>query len=119
MGKNLMKIIGLAQGALGVLGVTPTGVDNVIQTAQGGDIFNLLSGAALGFLGMKGNANQQKIGLPAVSGLNGLVGLLGLLGPNNPLSALQLNNGTVGSLINIAISAVGFIASFMKGKTAK
>jgi hypothetical protein len=119
MGKNLLKIIGLAQGALGALGTAPTGVDTAIQTAQGGDIFNLLSGVALGFLGMKGNAAQQKVGIPAVSGLNGLVGLLGLLGPNNPLSALQLNNGTTGSLINIAVAVVGFVAAFMKKKAAK
>ncbi len=119
MGKNLLKIIGLAQGALGALGVAPTGVDTAIQTAQGGDIFNLLSGAALGFLGMKGNTGLQKVGIPAVSGLNGLVGLLGLLGANNPLSALQLNNGTIGSLINIAVAVVGFIATFMKNKAAK
>jgi hypothetical protein len=50
--------------------------------------------------------------------LNGLVGLLGLLGQNNPLSALQMNNGTGGSLINIAVSVIGFIASFMKNKAA-
>lgn len=48
---NLMKIIGLVQGAVGALGTAPTGLDNVIHTAQGGDIFNLISGAALGFLG--------------------------------------------------------------------
>ncbi|MDM7925882.1 MAG: hypothetical protein QUS35_07665 [bacterium] len=119
MNKNLVKIIGLVQGAAGLLGTASAGASSAMQTAQGGDIFNLLSGAALGFLGLKGTASQQKVGLPAVSGLNGLVGLLGLLGANNPLSALQMNNGTGGSLINIAISAIGFIVSFMKNKSAK
>ena len=119
MGKNLMKIIGLVQGALGLLGTAPTGVDTAIQTAQGGDIFNLLSGAVLGYLGLKGKPDAQKVGLPVVSGLNGLVGLLGLLGTSNPLSALQMNNGTIGSLINIAVSVIGFAAAFMKKKAAK
>jgi hypothetical protein len=91
-------------------------VGTAIQTTPGGSIFNLVSGAVLGFLGLKGSAAQQKIGLPAVSGLNCLVGLLGA---NNPLSALQLNNGTGGSLINIAVSVIGFIVTFMKNKTAK
>ncbi|MBN1895896.1 hypothetical protein JW906_15525 [bacterium] len=115
---NLMKIVGLVQGAVGALGTAPTGLDNVIKTAQGGDIFNLISGVALGFLGMKGSSAQQKVGIPAISGLNGIVGLLGLLGANNPLAALQMNNGTAGSLINIAISAIGFISTFMKKKAA-
>ncbi len=117
MGQNLIKLIGIAQGTLGVLGTAPTGVDSAIQTAQGGDIFKLVSGAVLSFLGMKGTGNQQKVGIPAISGLNGIVGLLGLLGgANNPLSALQMNNGTTGSLINIAIAVIGFIAAFLKKK---
>lgn len=118
MGKNLMKIIGLAQGAIGALGTAaPAAIGGAIQTAQGGSIFNLLSGAALSFLGLKGGTSPlQKAGLPTVSGLNGLVGLLGLLGPNTLLSGL--NNGTTGSLINIAVSVVGFIATFMKNKKA-
>jgi hypothetical protein len=111
MGKNLTKIIGLIQGAAGLLGTASGGVSQALGTAQGGDIFNLVSGAVLGFLGLK-------VGLPTISGLNGLVGLLGLLGQNNPLSALQMNNGTGGSLINIAVSVIGFIASFMKNKAA-
>lgn len=93
--------------------------DSAIQTTQGGDIFDLLSGAALGFLGLKGSAGRQKVGLPTVSGLNGPGDLPGLLGANNPLSALQLNNGTGGSLISIAVSVIGFIATFKKKKTAK
>ncbi len=118
MGKNLTKIIGLVQGVAGLLGTASGGVSQAIGTAQGGDIFNLVSGAVLGFLGLKGTASQLKVGLPTISGLNGLVGLLGLLGQNNPLSALQMNNGTGGSLINIAVSVIGFIASFMKNKAA-
>ena len=69
---NLMKIIGLVQGVVGALGTAPTGLSNVIGTAQGGDIFNLVSGAVLGFLGLKGSAAQQKVGVPVVSGLNGI-----------------------------------------------
>lgn len=120
MNKNLVKIIGLVQAALGAAGAAaPDAVGTAVQTAQGGSIFNLLSGAALGFLGLKGTASQQKVGLPAVSGLNGLVGLLGLLGGGNLLSSLNMYYGTGGSLINIAISAIGFIVSFMKNKSAK
>jgi len=118
MGNNLTKIIGIVQGLFGLLG-TATMADAALQTAQAGSIFNLVSGAALSFLGMKGNTAQKKVGLPAVAGLNGVVGLLGLLGANNPLSALQMDNGTGGSLINIAISVIGFAATFMKKKSAK
>jgi hypothetical protein len=117
MGKNLAKIIGLIQGAAGLLGTAaPAAVGTALQTTQGGSIFNLISGAVLGFLGMKGTAAQQKVGLPTISGLNGLMGLIGLLAPSTTLPAL--NNGTGGSLINIAISVIGFIASFMKNKAA-
>jgi hypothetical protein len=118
MGKNLMKIIGMAQGAVGALGTAaPAAIGTAIQTTQGGSIFNLLSGAALSYLGLKGSAGMQNVGIPTVSGLNGLVGILGLLGPNNPLQSI-IHNGTGGSLINIGIAVVGFIATFMKGKTA-
>jgi hypothetical protein len=120
MNKNLTKIIGLVQAALGAAGAAaPAAVGTAVQTAQGGSIFNLLSGAVLGYLGMKGTTQQQKVGLPAVSGLNGLVGLLGLLGGGNLLSSLNMSNGTGGSLINIAVAAIGFIAAFMKNKSAK
>jgi hypothetical protein len=115
---NLMKIIGIVQGLVGAAGTAPTGLDKITQTAQGGDIFNLISGAALSYLGMKGSAGQQKVGIPTVSGLNGIVGLLGLLN-NNPLAGLQMNNGTTGSWINIAIAVIGFIISFTKKKAAK
>jgi hypothetical protein len=120
MNKNLMKIVGLVQAVVGAAGTAaPAALGSAIQTTQGGSIFNLVSGAVLGYLGMKGTAGQQKVGLPAVSGLNGLVGLLGLLGGGNLLSSLNMSNGTGGSLINIAVSVIGFIVTFMKNKAAK
>jgi hypothetical protein len=117
MGKNLAKIIGLVQGAAGLLGTAaPAAVGTALTTTQGGSIFNLISGAVLGYLGTKGTASQQNVGIPAVSGLNGIMGLIGLLAPNTTLPAI--NNGTGGSLINIAVAVVGFIATFMKNKKA-
>ncbi len=118
MGKNLMKIVGIVQGAIGLLGTAPTGLDTAIQTAQGGGHLNLISGALLGLVGARGTATQQKVGIPAISGLNGIVGLLGLLGANNPLAALNLDNGPIGSLINIAVAVVGFVVSLSKKKSA-
>jgi hypothetical protein len=118
--KNFSKIVGIAQAAFGALGTANlAGGGAALGTQQGGDIFNLVSGAALGWLGLKGTQAQQKIGVPTVSGLNGIVGLLGLLGQNNPLAGISMNNGTAGSLINLAIAAFGFISTFMKQKAAK
>ena len=116
MFKSLTKIVGLAQAALGVAGTASGDVASSMGTATPGNIFNILSGAALGFLGMKGSAGAQKVGIPAISGLNGLVGILGLLGVNN-VAGLAMNAGLPSNLVNIGISVIGFISSFMKKKT--
>ena len=113
MFKNFMRIAGIAQAALGVLGTASGGVSQAIGANQTGGIFNLVSGAALGFLGLKGTPAAQNVGVPAISGLNGLVGVLGILGLKS-VAGIPLNEGLISNLINIGISAWGFLATFMK-----
>jgi len=118
MMQQFMKIAGIAQTLLGVAGTASGGVSNVLGTQQTGDIFNLVSGAALSFLGFKGTKPLQNIGVPALSGLNGLAGILGVLGLNN-VAGIPLNEGLIANLVNIGISAWGFLATFMKKPAAK
>jgi hypothetical protein len=115
MFKNLTKIVGLAQAALGVAGTASGDVASAVQTTGPVNIFNIASGALMGFLGMKGSSGAAKIGIPTVAGLNGLVGILGLLGVNN-VAGLAMNAGIPSSLVNIGISVIGFVSTFMKKK---
>ncbi|OHD75176.1 MAG: hypothetical protein A2177_06670 [Spirochaetes bacterium RBG_13_68_11] len=49
-------------------------------TATSGNIFNLVSGAALGALGFGTSGTTQKVGVSIVSVLNAVMGILGLTG---------------------------------------
>ena len=113
--QQFAKIAGGAQGLLGLLGTALPGVTEAVGTAGGGNIFNLVSGAALSYLGFKGSADAQKTGAPIIAGLNGIVGLLGLFGISN-IAGIQLNESSLANIINLAIGAWGLIATFMKKK---
>jgi len=115
MNKTLTGILGAAQGALGLLGTASGDISSAIQTQTPGNIFNLVSGAALGALGFGAPEKVQNIGVPVVSGLNGLVGILGAAGVNN-IAGIQLNQGLLPNLINIGIAVLGFVFTFLKGK---
>jgi hypothetical protein len=81
----------------------------------GGSIFNLISGAVLGYLGYKGSESQQRVGALGIGGLNGIVGLLGAFGANN----LGITpDGTIGIIINLAVAAWGLYAGLKKKATA-
>jgi hypothetical protein len=113
--KTLTGILGAAQGLFGLLGTAVSGVGNAVGTSTSGDIFNLVSGAALGALGFGTSGNTQKVGVSVVSVLNALVGVLGL-------SGVQLGNlnlgGTGSNIINIGVAVLGFIFTFLKNKKA-
>lgn len=111
------KYGGVVQGLLGALGTAAPDVLSSMGPGQGGSIFNLISGAALSYLGFKGTASQQQTGAIGIGGLNMVVGLLGAFGVNS-LAGIPLNEGTLGTVINLAIGAWGLFAGFSKKKAA-
>jgi hypothetical protein len=113
--KTLTGLLGIAQGVLGILGTASGDVSQALGTATPGNIFNIASGAAFGALGLGAPASAQKVGLPIVSGLNGLVGILGAAGVTN-IAGVQLNQDLLPNLINIGISILGFIFTYLKGR---
>jgi hypothetical protein len=114
MNKTLTGILGAAQGVLGLLGTASGGVASAVGTGTPGNIFNLLSGAALGGLGFGAPESAQKVGVPIVSALNGLVGILGAVGVQN-IAGVALNHEALPNIINIVIGALGFLFTFLKG----
>ena len=114
---NLTGLLGVAQGALGILGTASGGVSQAVGTGQPGNIFNIASGAVLGALGFGAPESAQKVGVPVVSGLNGLVGILGAAGVPS-IAGIQLNQELLPNIINIGIAVLGFVFTFLKGKAA-
>ncbi len=111
--KAFSKYGGVIQAILGLAGTAAPETISALGTGAGGNVFNLISGAALSYLGFKGTESQQRTGALGIGGLNALVGLLGVFGVTN-IGGIQLNEGTVGILINLAIGAWGLISGFMK-----
>jgi hypothetical protein len=115
MNKTLTGLLGAAQGVLGLLGTASGGVSSAIGTGTPGNIFNLVSGAAMGALGFGAPESAQKVGVPIIAGLNGLVGILGAAGVQN-IAGMALNHEALPNIINIVISALGFLFTFLKSK---
>ncbi|MGH7496760.1 MAG: hypothetical protein ACREOO_30785 [bacterium] len=113
MAQMFSKYAGLVQLALGLLGQFVPQIGGMMNAGSGGNIFNMLSGAALSYLGFKGSAPAQRTGAQVIGGLNGLVGVLGALGVNN-LAGIQLNEGAVSTVANLAIGAWGLYSGFAK-----
>jgi hypothetical protein len=111
------KYGGVIQGLLGAVGTVAPDVLSSTGMAQGGSVFNLLSGAALSYLGFKGNAAQQQTGAIGIGGLNMVVGLLSAFGVSS-IAGIPLSEGTLGTVVNLAIGAWGLVAGFMKKKAA-
>ncbi len=116
--KNFTKYAGIVQTLIGLLGQFAPNLLGSLMGAQatGGNVFNILSGAALGYLGFKGTESAQRTGAQVIGGLNGLVGLLGAFGVNN-LAGLQMNDGWGSTIVNLLIGAWGLYSGFVK-KTA-
>jgi hypothetical protein len=118
MAQTFSRYAGVIQLVIGVLGQFIPGIGSLLGAqATGGNVFNMLSGAVLSYLGFKGSASNQRTGAQAIGGLNGLVGLLGVLGVNN-IAGLQLNEGIVSNIINLLIGAWGLYSGFIAKKTA-
>jgi hypothetical protein len=113
--QTFSKYAGVIQAVLGAAGTASPNLAATLGAAGGGSIFNLISGAVLGYLGFKGTDSQQRTGAIGVGGLNALVGLLGAFGVHN----LGITpDGTIGVIINLAVGAWGLFAGLKKKPAA-
>jgi len=109
------KYAGIIQGVLGAAGTVSADAASTLGAVGGASIFNLISGAVLSYLGFKGTDSQQRTGAIGIGGLNAVVGLLSVFGVHN----LGITpDGTIGTIVNLAVGAWGLIAGFMKKKPA-
>ncbi len=71
--KNFTKYAGIVQTLIGLASQFIPSIGGMLGAqAAGGNIFNILSGAALSYLGFKGSDSAQRTGAQAIGGLNGL-----------------------------------------------
>lgn len=118
MVQTFARVAGIAQLAIGLLSQFIPGIGSLLGAqAAGGNVFNMLSGAALGYLGFKGSESSQRAGAQVVGGLNGLAGVLGALGVTN-IAGIQLNQGVVSIIINLLIAVWGLYGGFAKRPAA-
>lgn len=110
------KYAGIIQGVLGAAGTASPDIAATLGATGGGSIFNLISGAVLGYLGFKGTDAQQKIGALGIGGLNGIVGLLGAFNVTDLGGVAP--GGWLGIVINLAVAAWGIYAGTKKKATA-
>ncbi len=122
--QNFTKYAGLAQTAIGLLGQFVPGIGSLLGATAGagdilggGNLFNVISGAALSYLGFKGTESAQRTGAQVLGGLNGLVGLLGAFNLKN-LGGLQLTNGWGAIIINLIVGAWGLYSAYAKKSAA-
>ncbi len=113
--QTFSKYAGVIQAILGLAGTASGNLASTLQATGGNSVFNLISGAVLGYLGFKGTESQQRTGAIGIGGLNAIVGLLGAFGATN----LGITpDGTIGVIINLVVGAWGLSAGFMKKKAA-
>ncbi len=110
------KVAGIVQLVLGLVGQFAPGIASALGSGAGGNVFNIVSGGVLSYLGMKGTESGQRTGAQVLGGLNGIVGLLGMLGVNN-LAGMTMNPGMGANIVNLLIGAWGLYAGFAEKKT--
>lgn len=113
MAQMFSKYAGVIQLLLGLLGQFVPQIGGMMNAGAGGNIFNMLSGAALSYLGFKGSAPAQRTGAQVLGGLNGLVGILSAVGVTN-IGGIQLNAGVISTIVNLGIGAWGLYSGFAK-----
>jgi hypothetical protein len=114
--KLLTRLGGPIQGLFGLAAqFIPSVASAVDSGAQGGNIFNIASGALLTALGLQKSESAQKAGAIGIGGLNGLAGLLSAFGVNN-IGGFTMSKGWLPIAVNLVIGAWGLISGFMKKK---
>jgi hypothetical protein len=109
--QTFSKYAGIVQAILGAVGTASPNVATTLGAGGGSSIFNLISGAILGYLGYKGTDSLQRTGAVGIGGLNALVGLLSAFGVHN----LGITpDGTIGTIINLAVGVWGLYAGLKK-----
>jgi len=108
---SFTKYAGILQTLIGLAGAASPGVAQALGTGMGTNGLNVLSGAALSYLGFQGSPAAQSTGALGIGGINALVGVLGLLGINS-VAGIPLNATVVGNAINLGIGAWGLVAGF-------
>jgi hypothetical protein len=114
--QTFSKVAGIVQLLLGLLGQFAPGIASALGTGTGSNVFNIVSGGILSYLGLKGTETGQRTGAQVLGGLNGLVGILGALGVNN-LAGMPMNQGMGANIINLLIGAWGLWAGFARKRT--
>ncbi|MDZ7290163.1 MAG: hypothetical protein ONB44_01930 [candidate division KSB1 bacterium] len=126
MAKMFSRYAGVVQLVIGLLSQLAPQIGSILgQTpgggiAGGGNLFNIISGAVLSYLGFGASANAQRTGAQVMGGLNGLVGILGALGVNN-VGGFQMTEGWGSIVVNLLVGAWGLYSGFKKsaGATGK
>jgi hypothetical protein len=113
MAQMFTKYAGVIQLVLGLVGQFVPQISGMMNAGAGGNIFNILSGGALSYLGFKGSDSAQRTGSQVLGGLNGLVGVLGAMGVNN-IAGMPLNEGMISTVVNLGIGAWGLYSGFAK-----
>jgi hypothetical protein len=122
--KNFTKYAGVVQTLIGLASQIWPGFAQMLgspATANtsllgSGNLFNMLSGVALSYLGFGGSQNVQRTGAQVVGGLNGLVGILGAIGVKE-IAGLQLSSGWGTIVVNLLVAAWGLYSGFVKKPT--
>jgi len=117
MAQTFSKVAGIVQLILGLVGQFLPGIASSLGTGTGSNIFNIISGGILSYLGTRGTETGQRTGAQVLGGLNGLVGLLGAFGVSN-VAGMPMNQGMGGNIINLLIGAWGLWSGFAAKKTA-
>jgi hypothetical protein len=115
MQQTVAKVVGIVQGLLGAGGAALPELSAGLDSGTGGNLFNLISGAVLSYLGFKGSGTTQQTGLKVLGGLNGLLGALGAAGTLP--AGLGFGQGGASSWIQIAIGVISLVAGFMKQRS--
>jgi hypothetical protein len=112
------KVAGVVQGLFGLAGQFAPGMDTSVAAGTGGNIFNILSGGVLSYLGFRGTPQAQRTGAQGLGIVNLVVGVLGALGVSN-IVGIPLNQTTIATIVNFLVGIWGTYAGFfVKPKAA-
>lgn len=105
------RIAGPLQALLGAAGAAAPAAAGALGTGTGGSVINLLSGAALSYLGFKGSPGAQRSGALVLGIVNTLVGVLNAAGVHQ-IAGFPLSEGNVAMAVNLIIGIWGLLAGF-------